>query len=166
VEPKGSWGRGRIELVQIPVPDETNDNIVAYWVPDRQPKPREAFTFGYRMLWQKDREMRPQSGWVRETRRGRGYTKAEDGSVELHVDFEGPTLARIPATTAVDAVVSIDGNGEILERHTVRNDVTGGRRLVMRVRRLDRGKPLELRAHLKHGHEIVSETWSYIVPAE
>ena len=110
--------------------------------------------------------MRPPSSWVRETRRGRGYTRSEDGSIELHVDFEGPTLARIPATVTVDAAVSIDANGEILERHTVRNDLTGGRRLVMRLRRMDRNKPVELRAHLKHGNEIVSETWTYIVPSE
>ncbi len=33
VEPTGSWGPGRVELVQLYTPDETNDNIVAYWVP-------------------------------------------------------------------------------------------------------------------------------------
>ena len=166
VEPKGSWGPGKIELVQIPVPDETNDNIVAYWVPDRAPKPREAFAYGYRVHWQKDREMRPPIGWVRETRRGRGYARSEDGAIELHVDFEGQTLARIPAAATVDVALSIDGNGEVLERHTVRNDVTGGRRLVVRLRRVDRGKPVELRAHLKHGNDIVSETWNYIIPSE
>ena len=83
---------GRVELVQIPVPDETNDNVVAYWVPDGQPKPGEPLAYGYRVLWQKDREMRPPTGWVRETRRGRGYSKADDGSIELHVDFEGAML--------------------------------------------------------------------------
>lgn len=41
VEPKGNWGSGRVELVQIPTPDETNDNIVAYWVPDTPPKPKQ-----------------------------------------------------------------------------------------------------------------------------
>ncbi|MGC8040524.1 glucan biosynthesis protein, partial [Salmonella enterica] len=39
VEPKGKWGSGRVELVQIPTPDETNDNIVAYWIPNTLPKP-------------------------------------------------------------------------------------------------------------------------------
>ncbi len=42
VEPKGSWGAGRVELVQIPSPDETNDNIVAYWVPEKTPTPLAA----------------------------------------------------------------------------------------------------------------------------
>src|SRR5690606_13939892 len=32
IEPRGDRGRGRVELVAIPTPDETNDNIVAFWV--------------------------------------------------------------------------------------------------------------------------------------
>jgi glucans biosynthesis protein len=166
VEPKGAWGPGRVELVQIPVPDEFNDNVVAYWVPDRLPKPRERFAFGYRVLWQKDVETRPPLGWVRETRRGRGYTKSDDGSIELHVDFDGPMLTRMPATADVNVALWVDANGEILERHTRRNEVTGGWRSVVRVRRLDRGKAVELRAHLIHNDKAVSETWSYILPPD
>jgi glucans biosynthesis protein len=166
VEPKGAWGRGRIELVQIPVPDETNDNIVAYWIPDRQPKPREAFVYGYRVHWQKERETRPPLGWVRETRRGRGFVKADDGSIELHIDFEGPTLARLPPASDVNVALWIDGNGELIERHTRRNEVTGGWRSVVRFRRVDRAKPVELRAHLDRGNEVLSETWSYILPPD
>jgi len=51
IEPVGKWGAGRVELVQIPAPDETNDNIVAYWVPDAVPRPKEPYDFEYR-LWQ------------------------------------------------------------------------------------------------------------------
>ena len=166
IEPKGSWGPGRVELVQIPVPDETNDNVVAYWVPDGQPKPGEAFAFGYRVLWQKEREMRPPVGWVTETRRGRGYMRNDDGSVELHVDFEGPTLSQMPWSAIIDTTSWVDANGEVLERRTQRNGVNGGWRYVVRFRRLDRGKPVELRAHLHRGSEVLSETWSYILPPD
>jgi glucans biosynthesis protein len=166
IEPKGAWGPGRVELVQIPVPDETHDNIVTYWVPDRAPRPREPFAFAYRLLWQKERETRPPLAWVRETRRGRGYVKTDDGSVELHVDFEGPALSRLPAAATVGAAAWIGANGEMLERDTRHNEATGGRRFVVRFRRLDRDKPVELRAHLTHGNEVVSETWSYILPPE
>ena len=37
IKPLGDWGPGRVELVQLPTPDETHDNIVAYWVPQRLP---------------------------------------------------------------------------------------------------------------------------------
>ena len=33
VQPKGEWGAGRVELVEIPTRNDTNNNIVAYWVP-------------------------------------------------------------------------------------------------------------------------------------
>jgi glucans biosynthesis protein len=122
--------------------------------------------YSYRVLWQKDRETRPPLGWVRETRRGRGYVKTPDASVELHVDFEGPVLRRMPATATVDFALWVDPNGEVLERYTTRNEVTGGWRLVVRFRRIDTGKPVELRAHLQSGNEILSETWSYILPPE
>ena len=166
VELKGPWGPGRVELVQIPVPDETNDNIVAYWVPDWQPRPKEVLPYAYRVLWQRDREIRPPIGWVRETRRGRGYVKAADGSIELHVDFEGPTLSRMPAAATADVALWIDPNGEVLERRTMRNEITGGWRLAVRFRRIDGGKPVELRAHLNNGNEVLTETWSYILPPE
>jgi glucans biosynthesis protein len=167
VELKGPWGPGRVELVQIPVPDETNDNIVAYWVPDWPPQPKEALPLSYRVLWQKDREIRPTRAWVAETRRGRGYIRSSpDGSVELHVDFEGPMLSRLSANAAVDAALWIDTNGQFTERHIRLNEVTGGRRLVVRVRRIDASKPVELRAHLHNGNEVLTETWSYILPPD
>jgi len=152
--------------VELKGPDETNDNIVAYWVPDWQPRPKEVLPYAYRVLWQKDREIRPPIGWVRETRRGRGYVKAADGSIELHVDFEGPTLSRMPAAATADVALWIDPNGEVLERRTMRNEITGGWRLAVRFRRIDGGKPVELRAHLNNGKEVLTETWSYILPPE
>jgi periplasmic glucans biosynthesis protein len=166
VDLKGPWGPGRIELVQIPVPDETNDNIVAYWVPDFQPRPKEALVYAYRVLWQKDADARPPTAWVRETRRGRGYVRSPDASVELHVDFDGPSLKRLGSTATVDIGLWIDANGEVLERYTRRHETTGGWRLVVRLRRIDGGKPVELRAHLKQGNEVLTETWSYILPPD
>ncbi len=37
VQPLGSWGKGGVELVEIPSDEEIHDNIVAYWVPDQTP---------------------------------------------------------------------------------------------------------------------------------
>lgn len=166
VEPKGAWGAGRVELVQIPIANETSDNVVAYWVPARRSRPGEAFVYGYRLLWQKDRETRPPLGWVSETRRGRGYTKLNDGSVELHVDFDGPTLTRMPPAAGVDLALWTDDNAEVVDRYVRRNDATGGWRAAVRFRRLDPARPVELRAHLIQANEVASETWTYILPPE
>ena len=53
---------------------------------------------------------------MRDTRRGRGYNRADDGSIELHVDFEGGMLNRMPPDATVAAALWIDGNGELAER--------------------------------------------------
>jgi glucans biosynthesis protein len=166
VEPKGSWGPGRVELVQIPSPDESNDNIVAYWVPDTPPQPKQPWDVEYRVLWQKDADTRPPLAWVEQTRRGHGYERTPDNSIGLIVDFEGPLFKKLPADAKLEGIVSGDANVEILRRHTYRNDVTGGWRMVLAVRRIDNGKPAELRAYLRNGNESVSETWSYILPTD
>jgi glucans biosynthesis protein len=163
VEPKGRWGAGRVELVQIPTPDETNDNIVAYWVPNEAPKPKQPYDLEYRLLWQKDAETRPALAWVTQTRRGRTVTRKPDGSISYTVDFAPPTTARPEAP--VDAVVSSDANGEILESSVRRNELTGGWRLSLRVKRMDEKKPVELRAHLRSTGQTISELWSYIIPS-
>ena len=33
IEPRGDWGEGRVELIELPTTDETNDNIVSLWAP-------------------------------------------------------------------------------------------------------------------------------------
>ena len=164
VEPKGRWGAGRIELVQIPTPDETNDNIVAFFTPDNPPPPGEPLDLEYRMLWQKDSETRPPLAWVAQTRRGHGYLRKPDDSIALMVDFEGAALRKLPAVAAVQAVVTADPNVDVIESNTIHNDATGGWRLALRVKRRDDKKPGELRAFLRSGNATLSETWSYVLP--
>jgi glucans biosynthesis protein len=166
VEPRGAWGSGRIELVQIPAPDEMNDNIVAYWVPDRLPPPREPLDLEYRVLWQKDAETRPPNGWVTQTRRGRpaGARSKDDGIVGLQIDFDGPALRKVDPGTAVETNLTVDANAKIIERATLRNEASGGWRTHLRLRRMDDAKPVEMRAELRGPAGLLSETWSYILP--
>lgn len=49
VEPKGEWGPGHIELVEIPSDREINDNIVAYWQPRTPLAAGEPAQFSYRL---------------------------------------------------------------------------------------------------------------------
>jgi periplasmic glucans biosynthesis protein len=164
VEPVGSWGAGRVELVQIPTPDETNDNIVAYWVPQQTLRPGQPFEFRYRLMWQKGTERRPPSAWVVQTRRGQGYAAQPDDVVKLTVDFDGPALRKLPADAAVTADLSVNG-GQQLALNVHRNEVSGGWRMVVQVRRAEKDKPVELRAVLRNADSPLSETWSYIIPA-
>lgn len=164
IEPTGKWGKGRIELVQLPTADETNDNAVAFWVPELMPKPGQPYNVEYKMRWEKESETQPPHAWVAQTRRGHGYTKKVDDSLAMIVDFEGPALKKLPADAKLEGAVTIDANGKLMETNTYRNDVTGGWRIAVRLDRNDDAKPVELTAHLRNGKEVLSETWSYILP--
>lgn len=166
VEPKGDWGAGRIELIQIPTPDETNDNIVAFWVPDTPPKPGQPYDVEYRLLWQKDADRRPPLAWATQTRRGHGWLRKADDSIALSVDFEGPALKNLPRDARVEAVVSTDTNARLIEVNTYRNAASGGWRMTTRLVRNDDKKPVELRGYLRNANNTLSETWSYILPPE
>jgi len=165
VETRGKWGAGRVELVQIPTPDETNDNVVAYWVPDAPPPPGKPLDVEYRMLWQRETETRPPLAWVSQTRRGHGYVRKPDDAVSSYiVDFEGPALRKLPPDAPVEAVFTVDGNAEIVEVNCYRNEVSDGWRATLRFKRLDEKKPVEMRAFLRHENVTLSETWSYVLP--
>jgi periplasmic glucans biosynthesis protein len=167
VEPKGQWGAGRVELVQIPTPDETNDNIVAYWVPDTVPPPKQAFDIEYRVRWQKSPQARPPTAWVSQTRRGQAFAPKPADGLAFTVEFDGPALRKLPADAKLESIASTDANGQLLENTLYRNDVTGAWRVVLRVRRNDASKPVELRTQLIRGtNDISSEIWSYIIPPE
>ncbi|MFC4252379.1 glucan biosynthesis protein G [Sinimarinibacterium flocculans] len=163
IEPRGDWGRGRVELVAIPTPDETNDNIVAFWVPERAPRTGDALSFEYALKWQMQAQTQPPLARVVQTRRGHG-TAADDSSLHFHIDFEGPPLQTLAADTKPVAGVWVGDGGELLERSLRRNDVTGGWRLSLRVRRDDDARPLEMRAILRDGERTLSETWAYALP--
>lgn len=166
IEPLGDWGPGRVELVMLPTPDETNDNIVAYWVPERPPAPGQPLELRYRMHWQGDEQRRPPGGWVTQTRSGRGFQQLAENEHQFIVDFDGPKLAALPPEAALQAVVTAGANGRITERNAYRNTANGSWRMAVRVQQLSASEPVELRAYLQHGNDILTETWSNIIPPQ
>ncbi len=167
VEPVGNWGAGRVELVQIPTPDETNDNIVAYWVPDVAPAAKQPFNFAYKLHWSTLGTTPPSKGYVVQTRRGRGYVKQPDGDINFVVDFDGPAMRLLKPDAKLEAAVEVGGNAQLREQNLFRNQVSGAWRMTVRIKRADATKPVELRAQIKQaGQGGLTEIWSYIVPPE
>ncbi|MBC2654683.1 glucan biosynthesis protein G [Pseudomonas sp. MSSRFD41] len=156
IEPKGDWGKGTVDLVEIPTADETNDNIVAFWNPEKQPEPGQPLDFAYRLHWTMDEASlhSPDSAWVEQTLRSTGDVKQSnlirqpDGSVAYLVDFEGPSLAALPGSTEVRSQVSVGDNAELVENNVRYNPETKGWRLTLRLKVKDPSKATELRAAL------------------
>jgi periplasmic glucans biosynthesis protein len=165
IEPVGSWGAGRVELVQLSTGDETNDNIVAYWVPEKSPAPGQPLEFAYRLHWQGEQMRRPPGAWVVQTRVGRGFTELAADEQQFIVDFAGPSLDSLPADASVKAVVSATANGQVLESNAYRVEATGAWRMAVRVKQTNGNQPTELRGFLQRGADVLTETWSNVLPA-
>ena len=170
VRPVGDWGPGRVELVQLPTPDETHDNIVAYWVPERLPAPGQPLDFAYELLWQGDDGQRPPASWVAQTRTGYGYTRLDAQTQERQphfiLDFTGPALERLGPDAPVEVVVSTNEHGDVLEALAYPNPETQGWRASLRIDRIDPRRPVEVRAFLQHRQDTVSETWTHVILPE
>jgi glucans biosynthesis protein len=76
-------------------------------------------------------------------------------------------LRKLPADAVVQGVLSMGGTAaaapgaELLEQQVIRNPVTGAWRMVFQLRIQD--DPIELRAFLRHGEDVLTETWSYLL---
>ena len=162
IEPRGAWGAGRVELVEIPSHHDANDNVVACWVPASMPPAHETLAYAYSMAWYGDDPTRPPGARVTATRIDAGTVEDADRFV---IDFEGGRLASLPPDTLLRGVVSVGGAedaGAILEQQALPNPVTGGWRLVFQVRHPS-DRALELRAFLQRDAEALSETWAYLL---
>ncbi|MGC4395357.1 glucan biosynthesis protein [Hydrogenophaga sp. T2] len=170
ITPRGAWGAGRVELVQLPTPDETHDNIVAYWVPAQPLVAGQPLEFAYDIAWQGDEQQRPPSSWVTQSRRGHGYTRlsAQEQAAQPQyvLDFAGPAIDALPPNADVRAVVSANANGRVIQAIAYPNPATRSWRVSLRVTRIDPTQPVELRAFLQHQQHTVSETWTHLLLPE
>lgn len=163
IEPQGDWGRGRVELVLLPTPDETHDNVVAYWVPERTPTPGAPLDLRYRLHMQGTQQALPPHGHAVQARRGAGFAPLAADEEHFVIDFAGPALDRLRPDAAVRARIETSANARIEEHTVFRNEGGGGWRLALRLKRQDK-QPIELRAYLQHQQDTLTETWNAILP--
>jgi glucans biosynthesis protein len=167
----GDWGAGKVELLQFATPDETHDNVAAYWVPEKMPAPGQSLDIAYQIAWQGKDQQLPPNGWVTQSRRGTGYSKlganAQDQQIQFVIDFAGPALDALPEDAKVEAIVTASANARVLESLAYRNPATGAWRMTLRVQRLTNAskpaQPIELRAFLQHNSNTLTETWTNLI---
>lgn len=171
IKPQGNWGEGCVELIEIPSPAEKHDNVISFWSPKNLPPPQTPFTYAYQMRWYFPKDHLHPGGYVTATRTNHDKEKEARRFI---VDFKGGRLDKLPETAAVEPVITIVGDwADLIEKTVRRNPATGGWRLTFLVASQKKGPlervfpdkkvPLELRAFLKHGDDVLTETWSYAV---
>ncbi|WP_245977845.1 glucan biosynthesis protein G [Kushneria sinocarnis] len=174
IEPQGSWGKGQVELVEIPTPNETNDNIVSYWRPTGDLPTDQGLEFDYRINWTKNEARYHTSdlGWVAQARRSQGevrqgnLVRKTDDSTMFVLDFVGPEMKSLDSDDGVKADISLGDNGNLVRSSVEPNPAMGGYRLRLSVKAKDGAKPVDIKALLRNGQDQpLTETWSYTLPA-
>lgn len=160
VEPLSDWGKGLVQLVEIPSLQEIHDNIVAYWVPEQQLKAGGEYVFSYRLIWlndvMKDRELAS----VTATRTGVGGVSGINlGNTDRKfvIDFTGKGLNSKFAENNIKPVVSAI-KGQINGVSAVYNPTTGGVTVYVDYQPVDGD---EIRVSLTKDDVPFSEVWSY-----
>ena len=168
----GDWQKGRVELVEIPTADETNDNIVAFWVPQKQYKAGDVLDIKYRLHYSLNENKRYPNDVARavSTRLSLGDIKQAnlirklDGSNAYVIDFAGPELSE---KSPVKVISSIN-NGSILSSEVQYNPEIKGWRVIVRFNVEDNKKATDIRVQLasQETDKVISETWSGQYPAQ
>lgn len=168
VAPKGGWGAGAVELVEIPTDVEYVDNIVTFWRPEAPLPAYRAYSFSYQLAWRDDI---PDTDLMRvhKTRIGAGSSPQ---SIRFVIDFSAdpsPSVAKVAGSNAIITDVplvpepSIDltsSAGAIANTVVQPNPHLPGMRVAFE---LDprAETDIELRLTLLSGDQRASETWLY-----
>jgi glucans biosynthesis protein len=170
VEPREDWGEGRVELVELPTPDETNDNIVAYWVPKDPLESGKQVNFGYRItaslnLARLSPIARAINTFQTIPRVPASTEPRETNARRFIIDFAGGDLGYFLNDWRLVEVVPSTSQGRILRSSVVANVVTQGIRATIDVQ-VDPGQTADLRAFLRASDRTLTETWTFPWKAE
>lgn len=165
VEPIGEWGDGRVELVELPTPDETNDNIVASWTPAVAPEVGKPFAYAYRITAGLDMPRLAPNGRVMHTfeapARALGSSEPNDpGARRFMVDFAGGELASYVADPAQVEAVATTSKGQVLRASVIANPHIDGLRALFDVA-VKPGETTDLRLFLRARDKTLTETWTF-----
>jgi periplasmic glucans biosynthesis protein len=165
VQPLGNWGKGGVELVEIPSDEEIHDNIVAYWVPAQTPPAGKPVSFAYLLSAVAQSPLWPPGARAVATRAGNpamGDNKEHfpPGARRMLVDFAGGELEGLDAAQPVKAELTSQ-NAQIQAQTVQRIGQTGAWRAAFVVTPKQPKKPVDLQCYLTLYGEVLTETWVY-----
>jgi glucans biosynthesis protein len=156
VEPSGDWGDGEVRLVEIPSKAETNDNIVAFWVPRWPIKQGSRMEYSYRLsALTDDATLSPQARVV--ATRG-SAVPSNDKARRIVAEFAGGDLATLKPEQPVEAQVTLS-TGKLLRSYVEALPWQKTWRLFIDFEP-DGKKPVDMRATLRLHGQVLTETFS------
>ena len=167
VEPMSGWGKGAVNLVQLPTVGETEDNMVAFWTPHQRVVAGSVINAHYRLKWGLGSSSRGDVGRIVSTRIGLGGLGGRDldlrhtkpGARKFMIDVEGKALESLTRYGGTHTSVATSC-GKISGAEAFPVVGTNRWRMMFDLSDLD-GQPADLRAFLQKDNEALSETWIY-----
>jgi len=165
IEPRGQWGEGRLELVELATKDETADNVVLAWRPKAPITPDKPFAYGYRLMALLDEPWLSPTGRAVNTfsapvgALGSG-DKAGPGSRRFMVDFAGGDVGFYLAKPDDLEIEATAPGGKIIRTFLTPNAKIKGFRATMDVQ-VPPGGSTDMRMKLMYAGAALTETWAY-----
>ncbi|KPX78378.1 Glucan biosynthesis protein D [Pseudomonas meliae] len=164
IEPLGDWGKGAVQLVEIPTDDEIHDNIVAMWVPEKPAGPGTDYRLRYRLHWLADEPYPGELAHCVATRFGNGGRPGQtrpQGVRKFVVEFQGRTLENVPFNTFPEAVLSSSrGTFSNIFTEAVPDGMAGHWRAQFDLT-VEGAEPVDMRLYLRLGEQTLTESWLY-----
>lgn len=156
VEPRGNWGRGTVQLVEIPTDSEIHDNIVAFWVPETSVEAGQVLDFSYTLSWGNGPKNAGRPAEIAATHVGRQF---DHGKIKFVIDYKVLNQGQRPHTVAPQHEIWSSA-GKVSGVSVAPNPHVGGWRVGFD---LEPGgdQVHELRCLLRRNGRQVSETWSF-----
>jgi glucans biosynthesis protein len=164
VEPLSPWGKGSVQLVEIPTDDEIHDNIVAMWVPAAPAKAGSKLDLSYKLYWQADEPFPSDLAKCVATRLGNGGQPGKPrpkGVRKFMVEFLGAVLENLPYGVKPEPVLwASRGTFSYVFTEAVPDDVKGHWRAQFDLT-AEGADPVEMRLFLRVEGKVVSESWLF-----
>lgn len=163
-EPVGDWGKGSVQLLEIPTDNEIYDNIVLSWVSDTPNKAGDVLDYRYKLLWRDTDPFPGKLALCVATRLGAGAVQGAPRSTVLRkfvLEFKGAFQATRDADAKPEPVLETS-RGKF--SNIVVEPSPDGDLGLWRIQfDLDPqgSDPVDLRCHLAFQGEALTETWVY-----
>jgi glucans biosynthesis protein len=160
--PGAGWGKGSVQLCEIPTGDEYEDNIVAMWVPERPVPAGGEVALNYRLYWLADEPFPTDLARCVATRLGLGDPPVPRAARKFVVEFLGGALTTVPSGVTPEWRVTLSRGALIgvIRVEAVPDGVIGHWRVNFDAM-IEGAEPVELRGTLTLGGAAISEVWLF-----